>query len=104
MSSSALISLAILKVNWDRLHVDYIENFVPFVVECARSRSEEVISLPTMQQMVSDNFRLSLPQNALRMIIIRATKRGYFRQESSVIYKVQEKCDTLDFRVPLWDG
>ena len=98
MSSSALISLAILKVNWDHLHIDYVENFVPFVVECARSSSEKVISLPDMQQMVHDKFRLSLPQNALRMIIIRATKRGYFRQESSALCKVQEKCDTLDFR------
>ena len=98
MSSTALTSLAILKVNWDRLRIDYVENFVPFVVECARTSSENVISLPTMQQMVSDKFGLRLPQNTLRMIIIRATKRGYFRRESGVIYKVQEKCDALDFR------
>ena len=65
MSSSALTSLAILKVNWDRLGLDYVENFVPFVVECARSSSEEVISLPTMQQMVSDKFGLP-PEQSIR--------------------------------------
>jgi hypothetical protein len=27
-------SLAILKANWDKGH-DYIDNFVPFVAECA---------------------------------------------------------------------
>ena len=77
--------------------MDYVENFVPFVIECARTNSENVISLPKMQQMVSDKFGLRLPQNTLRMIIIRAAKRGYFRRNSGVIYKVQEKCEALDF-------
>ena len=98
MNSYALTSLAILKVNWDRLGKDYVENFVPFVVECARSSSEEAISLPDMQQMVGDKFKLNFPQQMLKMIIARATKRGYFKRDSGVVYKVQEKCDTLDFR------
>lgn len=98
MSKTVLTSLAILKVNWDRLGIDYVENFIPFVIECARTSSDNVISLPTMQQMVSDKFGLRLPLNTLRMIIIRATKRGYFRRDSGVIYKVQEKCEALDFR------
>ncbi len=99
MSTSTLTSLAILKVNWDHLGTDYVENFVPFVVESARESHEEVISLPDMQKTLAESFGLTLPQNAIRMIISRATKRGYFRRESGVIYKNKEKCDELDFRI-----
>ena len=56
------------------------------------------MSLPTMQQMVSDKFGLRVPQDTLRMIIARATKRGYFRRNSGVIYKVQQTCEALDFK------
>ena len=97
MSSYTLTSLAILKVNWDR-GKDYVENFVPFVVECARTNSEQVISLPTMQRMVKDIFQLDLPQHFLQTTIIRATKRGYFRRDSGAIYKVPEECNKLDFK------
>ena len=97
MPSSALTSLAILKVNWDRRGVDYIENFVPFIVECARNSPEDIISLPMMHQMATDRFRLTLPHHALRLIILRATKRGYFRRKNNILYIVREKCTTLDF-------
>jgi hypothetical protein len=33
MSSKTRTSLAIVKVNWDALGIDYIEHFVTFVVE-----------------------------------------------------------------------
>ena len=98
MTTSALTSLAILKVNWDHLGADYIENFVPFVVELARVSEDEVISLPSMQQSIRNEFGLLLPQHALRQIIIRATKRGYFFRKSKVIYKDQDACDKIDFR------
>ncbi len=97
MSLSTLTSLAILKVNWDRLGADYIENFVPFVVECARLNQDDAISLPDIHASIKSTFGLHLPQNALRLIIGRATKRGYFRRGEGVIYKVQHKCNSLDF-------
>ena len=98
MTTSALTSLAILKVNWDHLGADYIENFVPFVVELARVSEDDVISLPSMQQSIQNEFGLLLPQHALRQIILRATKRGYFFRKSKVIYKDQEACDKIEFR------
>ena len=98
MTTSALTSLAILKVNWDHLGADYIENFVPFVVELARVSKDEVISLPSMQQSIRNEFGLLLPQHALRQIIMRATKRGYFFRKSKVIYKDKEACEKINFR------
>ena len=98
MATSALTSLAILKVNWDHLGIDYVENFVPFVVELARISDDEVISLPALQRSIRNEFGLQLPQTALRMVISRAVKRGYVRRKSGVFYKVQETCDQSKFR------
>ena len=97
MATSALTSLAILKVNWDQLGIDYVENFVPFVVELARVSDDQVISLPALQRSIRNEFGLQLPQTALRMVISRAAKRGYVRRESGVFYKVQETCDQSRF-------
>ena len=95
--TSSLTSLAILKVNWDRQGKDYIENFVPFIVECARTQPELIITLPEIQSKVIDTFGLKLPQNALKLIVRRAVKRGYFRRENRAVLKIQEKCDNLNF-------
>ena len=95
--TSSLTSLAILKVNWDHQGRDYIENFVPFIVECARTQSELIITLPEIQSNVSDTFGLKLPQNALKLIIRRAVKRGYFRRENKAVFKVQEMCNNQNF-------
>ena len=95
--TSSLTSLAILKVNWDRRGKDYIDNFVPFIVECARTQSETIITLPEIQSQVLRNFSLRLPQNALKLIIRRAVKYGYFRRENKAVFKIQKKCDDLDF-------
>ena len=50
MCTAALVSLAILKVNRDRLGRDYIENFVPFVGEALRQSTDDVVSLPQLQE------------------------------------------------------
>ena len=97
MSASTLTSLAVLNVNWDRLGKDYIENFVPFAVECARTQLLPLISTPELQASIRDTFGLTLPQNTVRQIIRRATRQGYFRRERRLVYKIQEKCDGLAF-------
>ena len=98
MTISTLTSLAILKVNWDHLGADYIQNFIPFVAELARVSEDEIISVPLMQRAMRNEFGLRLPQNTLQMIISRAVKQGFFRRKSNVIYKVQEACDKSTFR------
>lgn len=98
MTASSLTSLAILKVNWDRLNRDYVENFVPFVVECARLASEPIISLPVVKEAMSARFGLDLPLNTLRHVLNRAAKRGYFERRHHVFHRVDEKCNATDFQ------
>ncbi|MGD0948913.1 MAG: hypothetical protein ABSA52_15995 [Candidatus Binatia bacterium] len=96
-TSPAITSLAILKVNWDILHKDYIENFVPIVVECVINAPDDVVSLPHLQEALRSQFGLELPLNPLRQILQRATKQGYLKRQSGILSRNAARCATLNF-------
>lgn len=98
MTTSALASLAVLKVNWDTLGKDYLENFVPIIVESIRLSADDVISLPVLKSILKTEFGHDLPLNPLRQILRRAAKQGYVRIESGVYYRNLEKCNSQNFR------
>lgn len=85
----AIASLAILKVNWDRGR-DYINNFVPFVLEALRVDQVEAISTPDLQASIAELFSLHIPQGALETIVRRIAKMGHVLKEHGV-YVVQKK-------------
>lgn len=97
MSNQLIVSLAILKVNWDRFGRDYIENFVPLVAEVLRSSAEDVVSLPELQRQVRDTFGLDLPLNPLRQVLQRCVKHGYLQKLSGVFYRERGALETLNF-------
>lgn len=98
MPDAALASLAILKVNWDESGIDYIECFVPFVVECVRRSSDDAISLPALQSDLKTQFAIDMPLNALKMVLTRARKRGFLRKEHDVLYRNIEQCSKTRFK------
>ncbi len=54
----SIISLAILKVNWDKKRKDYVDNFVPIVAEAIRLSDHDVVSIPQLQQDIRAKFGL----------------------------------------------
>ncbi len=97
MSTDTLVSLAILKVNWDRLGRDYVENFVPFVAEALRHSPDEVVSLPILQKDLRQRFGLELPLNPLRQVLQRAARHNFVRRQSGVFYRNPAQLATLNF-------
>jgi len=91
-----LVSVAILKVNWDHGH-DYIENFVPFVAECIRLSSSPVISLEELQQCMKQSFGLEVPQFALKTILKRVSKRGFIRRHHNLYHRIDSAFDNWNF-------
>lgn len=87
MVSQALVSLGILKVNWDEKRSDYLENFVPFAAECVREASEDVVSATELQSAIAARFALHLPLAAIQSLLIRMKKRKMLRVESGVYYR-----------------
>ena len=98
MANSTIISLAILKVNWDEPDgKDYLENFVPLVSECVRLSSDLVISIPDLQSNLKKRFGLIVPQNALKSILKRLKKHGYIKQENNALYPMRAQLERLNF-------
>lgn len=97
MSRSSLVGLAVLKVNWERQQRDYIDNFVPLIVECIRLAPQHEVSLPDLQAAVEAKFGLRVPANPLKQILQRAAKAGFVRRESGVYYRHVARCDAQSF-------
>jgi hypothetical protein len=93
--TSALVSLAILKVNWDTLQRGYIDNFVPMVAECVRATA--VVSVGDVQSQLREKFGLNLPQNSIRLILRRAHRDGLLLEEKGVYKPNREAIEKLDF-------
>ena len=98
MKKPSLISMAILKVNWDHQKKDYIEGFVPFVVELARLSEEDNLKVQYFKLSMSNEFGLDLPHNTLKLVLGRAVKAGYLRKESGRYIKIGAKCGETSFQ------
>ena len=98
MAQATLVSLAILKVNWDVFGKDYVENFVPFVAEAVRLSTAAAVSLPELQQSVVDTFGLRIPQHSLKTILVRVAKRKYLHRDAGVFRPNRPELDKLNFQ------
>lgn len=95
--TAPVISLAILKVNWDAKRKDYVDNFVPIVAECIRLSDHDVVSIPNLQMDIRTKFGLRIPQNQLRGVLTRVSKQGYIRAENRAYNRVPERLAELTF-------
>lgn len=98
-TSQSVISLAILKVNWDIVHRDYLENFVPILAECIRLLPDDVVSTPVIQSALKEKFGLRIPHNSINSILRRVQKRGYIRAENRAYKRDVNKLAQLNFNV-----
>ena len=91
MRAPVITSLAILKVNWDRNHTGYLENFLPFVCESLRLSQENEVSLPALQESILTLFGIKIPQSALKTILHHAKKRNYVIHDMGIYKRNKEK-------------
>ena len=89
MSNQSLISLAIIKTNWENKR-DYIGNFVPFVAECIKESPHSAVSLPELQSGIQDKYGLKIPQGALNIILTRAKRRGFVEQAHGTYHRIDD--------------
>lgn len=91
MPSPALLGLAFLKANWDNKKKDYIDTFVPLVIECLRDYDYETVHLEPLQKIMLDKFRLKIPQSCIHKIVIRLKKTHYIYQKDKVLYVQKDR-------------
>lgn len=95
--NSSLFGLAVIKVNWDHKHHDYIDILVPMVAECIRENQYTVVSLPELQQHFQLLFGLRLPQHVLKSVVKRMRSRRLVRLANRAYYPVYAKLNELNF-------
>jgi hypothetical protein len=92
-----LLSLAILKTNWDTLQKDYIENFIPFVATLISRKKYAGLDDKQLSEDFKTEFGLIIPTHPTITILNRAAKRGLVRRDHNRFIPVIEKANELDF-------
>jgi len=86
-SKEAIASLALLKVQWDRHHTNYVDNFLPFVRYAIAHSTDAVITTGDLQAGIETHFGLRLPQQALRLLLDHAARRHWVRVDHRIFVR-----------------
>ena len=93
-SAEVLTSLAILKVQVGQGQ-DFLQNFIPFVAECVRADSSEVITVPALQAGFKRLFGFNVPAGVVLNLLRRATTQGYATLDNRVYRPVRAALNAL---------
>jgi len=92
-----IVSLALLKAQWELNQHDYLDTFAPFVVECLRLSEYMAVSLPQLKRDMEKRFGLTIPQNALKLILNRLKSQGYIKAENKAYVPVYSRLEKSTF-------
>ncbi len=76
VSTSLLLNLAILKVNWDK-NRDVIHNFMPFVGYAIASLPTDIVSVTELKEAIQAAANFRIPSGALESLVRRASRPPY---------------------------
>ncbi len=85
--SATLTSLAMLKVDMDVLHKNYLDYLVPFVVHVLKKKNPSVVDDRTTSEWIRDTFGLVIPATAVHLVLKRLAKKKLL-EKSEGVYKV----------------
>ena len=88
MKNNLLKTLALLKANWNEPNKkDYLDIFLPILVECIHTISKKIIDTATIQSLLSKQYGISLPENVILTLLKRAKSRKLLFAENKVLKK-----------------
>ena len=93
-----IISLAILKVNWDRKREDYVDSFVPFIATLINNKKYSQVILEQIVADFGEEFGIKIPNEPMNTILERCFKKGLIRKTfNQGIVPVWEEIVKYDF-------
>lgn len=95
--SKTITSLAILRINWEVNHKDYIDNFIPFILNLVIKNNYKKVDLSTLREDFKKEYGLILPLAPLLVILKRASKQGYFVKEDNQYFPISNKIASSNF-------
>jgi len=88
--SDAIISLAVLKANWQTDESTYVDNFNVLTAECLRRSTEDVVSAQDVRDNLESYFGIRVPLKTVSTLLRRAAKKGIVDRDQG-IYRVNRK-------------
>jgi len=95
--NKTIVSLAMLKALWEERHQSYLDNFNVLICDGFRRFTSDIVSSPEVRNRLEDDFGLRLPLKIIEVLLKRATKTGFLRQEQGVYLINRERVDAIDF-------
>ena len=80
---TSLVSVAMLKVNYDLHNRDYIDYLVPFVGHALASHKGKLVVLDLVKKDIQEIFGLNLPRGTIELCLKRMTKHKYLIRDSN---------------------
>lgn len=93
-SNSLLASLAIIKSNWDYSQESYVDNFLPFFLDAAKSASGP-ITPAAAKVHIRERFGIDVPEGVLTTLSRRAAHKHYGRRENGCFIADRTKLDDI---------
>ena len=97
--SRSLISLAIIRTNWDRYKKDHIENFVPMVATLFIEKDYKSVGADNITSISKDfkeRFGIELPSHPMETVLKRMSREGFLDKSTGEWKPVMEKLTELD--------
>ncbi len=85
-STLTLTSLAILKVDIDERHRDYIGYLATFVLSVLETRRPEIVTDVVIAGLLAEEFGLRIPVKAVQHVLRRLARDGHLRKEHEAFF------------------
>lgn len=83
---SGLTTIALLKANYDE-GMDYLEMFMPFVLNVICEDKSEIIEIEEVQKKVKDAFEINIPQEVVKKLLNKGKRKGALIREGGKFFK-----------------
>ncbi len=86
---SGITTLALLKANFDE-GMDYLEMFMPFILNIIWEETEDLVELGEVQKLVKKKFDINIPPEVVSNLLNKAKRRGAIKREAGKYFKIHE--------------
>lgn len=93
--ANTLSSLAVIKVNWDVEHKDYLETFVPFIATIIKKVNYDRIIVENIMRDFESEYGLIIPYHPMVSILERCRRRGIIKRKHE--YFIQDPIKVAEY-------
>src|SRR6266404_195866 len=83
-TSQTLTSLAMLKVDIDQQHRNYVDYLSPFIIDVLNVDSPEIVTDGSVADKLLARFGLKVPTKAVQHVLRRFQRKGYLALEDGI--------------------